>query len=157
EVAAGLLLFLLLGAVAVLAGRGPTGDWQLSSLADLDYLITWRLPRIVAAASAGALLGTAGLMLQRVTGNQMASPEVLGVSAGAILAVTIALFVFGPLDVIWRDVAGIVGGIGVLGLLVILGSRSRISPEKVLLGGIALSALIDAMVGVLSATGDPRA
>lgn len=153
----GTLGFLLLVGLAVLAGRGPYGEWQISSLAQLDYVITWRLPRIVAAASAGALLGTAGLILQRVTGNEMASPEVLGVSAGAILAVTLALFVFGALDVFWRDVAGMAGGIGVLGLLVTLGSRSSISPEKVLLGGVALSALIDAVVGVLSATGDPRA
>jgi iron complex transport system permease protein len=153
----GIVVTCLLGAIAVSAGRGPSGEWQISSIAELDHLIAWRLPRMVAAAAAGALLGAAGLVLQRVTGNEMASPEVLGVSAGAILAVTVALFLFGPLDVISRDIAGIAGGLGVLGVLVMLGRRTSFSPEKVLLGGIALSALIDAVVGVLSATGDPRA
>jgi iron complex transport system permease protein len=156
-IAAGFTGLVVLGALALLAARGPSGEWQVSALADWNSVITWRLPRVVAAASAGALLGTAGLILQRVTGNPMASPEVLGVSAGAVLAVTLALFLFGPLDVISRDIMGMIGGIGVLGLLVTIGRRSSLAPEKVLLGGIALSALIDAMVGALSATGDPRA
>lgn len=144
-------------AFTVLVGRGPSGEWQIVSLEQWDQVVTWRLPRIGAAASAGALLGVAGLILQRSTGNPMASPEVLGVSAGAILAVAVALFAFGSLDGARLSIAATAGGVVVLGLILALGSRSRFAPERVLLAGIALNALIDAVVGVLSATGDPRA
>jgi iron complex transport system permease protein len=41
--------------------------------------------------------------------------------------------------------------------MLVLGRRSGFAPERILLAGIALSALIDAIVGILSSTGDPRA
>lgn len=150
-----LVALLLLVALAVLVGRAPNAAWQLVSLDQWDQVMTWRLPRVVAAAGAGALLGAAGTILQRMTGNEMASPEVLGVSAGAILAVALSLFVFGQVQ--HASVAATIGGIVVLSAILVIGSRSRFAPERVLLAGIALNALIDAVVGVLSATGDPRA
>ena len=107
--------------------------------------------------SAGALLGVAGLILQRLTNNEMASPEVLGVSAGAILAVAVSLFAFGSLGKVNQSISATIGGLAVLAAILALGRRSGFAPERVLLAGIALNALIDAVVGVLSATGDPRA
>jgi len=87
----------------------------------------------------------------------MASPEVLGVSAGAILAVAASLFVFGTLGSVAESLSAVAGGIVVLAMILAIGARSSFAPERVLLAGIALNALIDAVVGVLSATGDPRA
>ena len=150
-------LFLLLAALAILVGRGPFGGWQIIPIDRWSDVMTWRLPRIAAAAFAGALLGVAGLILQRLTNNELASPEVLGVSAGAILAVAVSLFAFGNVGKVNETISATVGGLVVLGLILLLGRRSGFVPERVLLAGIALNALIDAVVGVLSATGDPRA
>jgi iron complex transport system permease protein len=50
-----------------------------------------------------------------------------------------------------------VGGFAVLAAIIVLGRRAGFAPERILLAGIALNALIDAVVGVLSSTGDPRA
>jgi iron complex transport system permease protein len=150
-----LLVLLLLVALAVLVGRAPNAAWELVSLDQWDQVMTWRLPRVVAAAGAGALLGAAGTILQRLTGNEMASPEVLGISAGAILAVALSLFAFGHVE--HPSVAATLGGIAVLSVILVIGSRFRFAPERLLLAGIALNALVDAVVGVLSATGDPRA
>jgi iron complex transport system permease protein len=153
-----LIAFVLLVACAIFVGRAPSGAWQILPATDRwDYIFAWRLPRMAAAASAGALLGTAGLILQRLTNNEMASPEVLGVSAGAIFAVAVTLFTFGSLGAMKEGVAATIGGLGVLGIILVLGRRSGFAPERLLLAGIALSALIDAIIGVLSATGDPRA
>jgi ABC-type Fe3+-siderophore transport system permease subunit len=149
--------FLALLALAIFVGRGPFGAWQIATLHQLKEIMTWRLPRIIAAASAGALLGVAGFILQRMTNNEMASPEVLGVSAGGILAVAVSLFAFGTLGRASQSLAATAGGLIVLALIVLLGRRSGFAPERVLLAGIALNALIDAVVGVLSASGDPRA
>lgn len=150
-------MFMLLILIAVFVGRAPSGEWQIISTDHLGAVMDWRLPRVVAAGAAGALLGLAGLILQRLTNNEMASPEVLGVSAGAILAFAASLFAFGTLGTLSETLAATVGGLAVLALILALGRSSGFSPERVLLAGIALNALIDAVVGVLSATGDPRA
>jgi len=149
-------LFVLI-AVAVLVGRGAFGAWQVAAPGSWAGILTWRLPRIIAATSAGALLGVAGFILQRLTGNEMASPEVLGVSAGGILAVAVSLFAFGTLGRPSETVAATAGGLVVLAFILLLARRAGFAPERVLLAGIALNALIDAVVGVLSAGGDPRA
>ena len=147
----------LLVAASALVGRGPSGAWEVAAAASWDSVLTWRLPRVGAAAAAGALLGVAGLILQRTTGNPMASPEVLGVSAGAVLAVAVSLFAFQGAAAGTTTIAAGLGSIAVLSLILAFGRRTSFAPERVLLAGIALSALIDAVVGVLSATGDPRA
>lgn len=152
-----LIAFVLLVACAIFVGRSPSGAWQIMPANRWDYIWTWRLPRMAAAASAGALLGTAGLILQRLTNNEIASPEVLGVSAGAIFAVAVTLFTFGSLGAIRESVAATGGGLFVLAMILVIGRRSGFAPERVLLAGIAISALMDAIIGVLSATGDPRA
>jgi len=146
----------LLLALALLVGRGAAGEWQWLPK-HWHQLVNWRFPRVVAAFSAGALLGAAGVILQRLTNNEMASPEVLGVSAGAILGVASVLVFFDNLGPGAQGSAATVGSLGVLFALMTLGRRSGFAPERVLLAGIALNALIDAVVGVLSATGDPHA
>lgn len=149
-------LVLVLIAVAVLAliiGRGTEG-WSANNF---EELLPWRWPRMLAALAAGAMLAVAGTLLQRLTGNPMASPEVMGISAGAALSLVILIFaVPGPER--WLQIAG--GSLGAfLTLLAVLalGRRSGYSPERLLLAGIALGALFDALVVALTATGDPRA
>ena len=147
----------LITAVSLLVGRGAGGEWNVLSLSEWHRGAEWRWPRLGAAASAGALLGVAGSILQRLTGNPLASPEVLGISAGAILATALSLFAFGVGSGLSAGIVATMGGFLVLGLILALGRRSNFSPERILLAGIALNALIDAIVGALSATGDPRA
>jgi iron complex transport system permease protein len=143
--------------LAILVGRGSLGAWQIAPLQQLSEIMTWRIPRIVGAVSGGALLGVAGFILQRLTNNEMASPEVLGVSAGGMLAVAVSLFAFGALGRASLTISATAGGLIVLALILLLGRRSGFAPERVLLAGIAVNALIDAVVGVMSASGDPRA
>jgi iron complex transport system permease protein len=152
-----LALVVPLAAATLLVGRGPSGQWSILSLEEWRQVAIWRWPRFSAATSAGALLGVAGFILQRLTGNPMASPEVLGIGAGAILAVAISLFAFGAVNGAAIGIAATIGGVLVLAMILAFGQRSNFAPERVLLAGIALNALIDAVIGVLSATGDPRA
>ena len=156
-VSAALIAVVLLLGLTLLVGRGPFGAWQILDPAGLEAVWPWRVPRWVAACAAGAMLGVAGLILQRLTGNPMASPEILGISAGVILAVAGALFFFGVFDTRLQYLVGTVGGLSVLVLILALARKSGFAPERVLLAGIAMTALIDAVVGVLSATGNPNA
>lgn len=152
-----LIAIVLLLGLTLLVGRGPFGAWQLLGPSGLEAVWLWRVPRWSAACAAGAMLGVAGLILQRLTGNAMASPEILGISAGVILAVAGALFFFGAFGASVQYLVGTLGGLSVLVLILALARRSGFAPERVLLAGIAMTALIDAVVGVLSATGDPNA
>jgi iron complex transport system permease protein len=156
---------LLLGALALLLvcalglsiaiGRGLDG-WQTGS-SDIVALLPWRAPRALAALAAGMMLACAGGMLQRMTGNPMASPEVLGVSAGAALGLILVMFalpVAGKSELLSGAAAG---ALAALLAILAFGRINRGTPERMLLAGIALGAMFDAMVTALLASGDPRA
>ncbi|PDT26766.1 Fe(3+)-hydroxamate ABC transporter permease FhuB [Rhizobium sp. L9] len=153
------LLFASVVALAIAAiffGRASDGAWTWLPAASWNEILPLRLPRVAAAFGAGTVLGVTGLILQRLTGNEMASPEVLGVSAGATLGVATAMFAFAaPKLTVQLAFAG-GGALGVLLLIFLLSARSGFGPNRVLLAGIAFGAILDAGIGVLAASGDPR-
>jgi ABC-type Fe3+-siderophore transport system permease subunit len=151
--AVGLLVFLL---ASVVVGRSIDNGWTLLSGAFSHDILSIRLPKTIAALASGAMLAVAGSILQRLTGNEMASPEVLGISAGATFGVAIALFAVAP-GLPGQLAFAMVGSLSVLTVIFLSSRRSAFAPERVLLAGISLSAMVDAVVGVLSASGDPRA
>jgi iron complex transport system permease protein len=152
---AGLVLVALV--VALLLGRDASGAWRLFGVATWGDVMPWRAPRFLASAAGGAALAAAGFILQRLTANALASPEVLGVSAGAMLAVALSLYVLGDFGSLTQNVAATLGGAVVLALILLMARNASFAPERVLLAGVALNTLIDAVVGVMTATGDPHA
>lgn len=150
------LLVLILGAglCALFVGPSETGWW--ASRAELGDLILWRAPRMIAAGAAGALLAAAGCLLQRVTGNAMASPEMLGIGAGATLGFAAMVFLGaatqGP-----QAFGAVIGAGAALGAVLVMAGRVGAAPERLLLTGLALAALCDALVAIILAGGDPRA
>ncbi|WP_082684457.1 Fe(3+)-hydroxamate ABC transporter permease FhuB [Aureimonas ureilytica] len=143
---------------ALFFGRDElTGGWHWLAPAEFADILPWRWPRMVGAAAAGCMLGLAGFILQRLTGNEMASPEVLGISAGAAFAAALSLFLAATPHASLIGLMAVLGSLAVILAILALGRRSGFQPERVLLAGIALNALLDAVVGLLSATGDPRA
>lgn len=154
-----LAAFLPLLVVAVWAAlavaRVPEG-WHWSSLAELPSYLPWRGARVAGALAAGALFGIAGTLLQRLIGNAMASPELLGISSGAALGLMAVLFLTAQPDPVFTLGAATAGAFGTLLLMLWLGRRSSLSPEHLLLTGVALSTLVSALTATLLATGDPR-
>lgn len=149
--------FILVALASVFVGRGLDGEWILFAPSDLADAMPWRGPRLVATFAAGTMLAIAGAILQRLTGNELAGPEVLGIGAGATLAVALGLFLSASIGWIAQSTAAFAGALAVLAFILALSRRSGFQPERVLLTGIALNALLDAFVGVMSASGDPRA
>lgn len=118
--------------------------------------LVWSLrwPRVLTAASAGAGLAISGLLLQRLLRNPLASPDILGLSAGATLAVMLALIVFGgALLGAVAPLAAFVGSLAVLAVLMLLGRRHRYSPALMALLGISLGALLNAALQFVLAKG----
>ncbi|CAM5774519.1 Iron(3+)-hydroxamate import system permease protein FhuB [Labrys miyagiensis] len=152
-----MLAALLLAAtvLALLVGR-TSGGWQFTALADFAAVEPWRLPRTLIALLAGAMLAVAGLLLQRLSGNPLAAPEVLGVGTGVAFGVVTALLL-GVVTPAGQVLLGAGGAFLALAAVLLAGRRSGFAPDQVLLTGIALSALLDAIVVAFLALGDPRA
>ena len=154
--ALGGLVILLAGvAVALALGRDAQGrHWATGTL--LDELLQWRWPRIASALIAGVMLAVAGCIIQRLTGNPMASPEVLGISSGAAFGVVLMLFMVPGNAFGWLLPAGSLGAAVTLIVILVAAGRGGFSPQRMLLAGMALSTAFTMLLMMLQASGDPR-
>ncbi|KOC88461.1 Fe(3+)-hydroxamate ABC transporter permease FhuB [Winslowiella iniecta] len=151
----GVGMLLLMIAVALSFGRDAYG-WSWASGDLWQQLQPWRAPRVGAALAAGMMLGVAGSVIQRLTGNPMASPEVLGISSGAAFGVVMMLFIV-PGDAFgWLLPAGSIGAAVTLMIIMLAAGRGGFSPERMLLAGMALSTAFTMLLMLLLASGDPR-
>ncbi|MFC3703000.1 FecCD family ABC transporter permease [Reinekea marina] len=103
-----------------------------------------RLPRVLSAAGVGAALALAGLLMQALTRNPLASPSVFGVSAGAAFAFAFAatglLPWFSALPILIVTILGaLIAGIAVFFLAGLY--KQTVNPIRVVLAGIALNYL----------------
>jgi iron complex transport system permease protein len=123
--------------------RAVTGDVAMRS----RLLLEWRMPRVLAAALVGALLGLGGVVFQGVFRNPLAEPYLLGSAGGAALGATVALLV--PLG-ISQDVSLPVlafSGAWASTALVIAVSRvaGAVDAAGILLAGVAIAAALGAL------------
>lgn len=142
-------------ALAATLGPGPDG-WQLAHGRLLAELSIWRLPRITAACCAGAMLAMAGSLLQRLTRNAMASPELLGISSGTALMLLVATLFLPGLDRSGTAALSCLACLAILGCVLRLGRRSAFAPDHLLLIGAGLGALLASLLSILLVIGDPR-
>ena len=119
------------------AGQGP--------LHDIIWLL--RLPRLVLAALVGMGLSVCGVIMQAVVKNPLADPYILGISSGASLGATAAILL-GIGVALGENFVGIAAFIGAfamsLGVLFISNLGGRSNSVKLLLAGMALSAVCGA-------------
>lgn len=142
-------------AVTLMFGQNATG-WHWSQGAELESLMPWRWPRVLSALAAGMMLAVAGTLIQKLTGNPMASPEVLGISSGAAFGVVVMLFIVPGDAFVWLLPAGSLGAAATLLVIMIAAGRGGFSTERMLLAGIALSTAFTTTIFLLLASGDPR-
>lgn len=120
---------------------------------DHQVIVQLRLARLLAAILAGAALGTAGALLQSVIRNPLGEPHILGLNAGAALAVVAASALGG----VWADgpvSRPLVAGAGAAALFAVVlalssSGRSGLTPLKVTLCGVALSSCAAAMTAAI--------
>lgn len=153
----GLMVLGLAAAViaSLLFGQGMSG-WGWPSWLRWQAQLEWRLPRTLAAGAAGVLLALAGTLLQRVSNNPMASPELLGVSGGTFMGVIAAALLLPALPLPMMLLGGLVGAFACLLLLVLINRRNGFQPERILLSGIAITALFEPLQAIALANGDLR-
>ncbi|MET0315098.1 MAG: Fe(3+)-hydroxamate ABC transporter permease FhuB [Hansschlegelia sp.] len=141
--------------LAMALGRTPEG-WRWSTGAELFELSTWRGPRVAGSMAAGFMLSIAGAVLQRISGNPMASPELLGVSSGAAIMLLIAAFFLPTIGYGGSLALAALGGFAALSVVLAIGRRSAFAPMQTLLIGVGLSALLGSISELVLITGDPR-
>lgn len=151
-----LVAMLLAGLLAALVlGRSDTGWSATWPGLDAAAVLQWRWPRVLSAAAAGSLLAIAGCVLQRMTGNPLASPEILGMTSGATLGYMVQIM-FLPIT---GQGFGLIGaGVGAgasLYVLLFVSRRSAGGPDWTLLVGVALTTLSGALMSILFAAGHP--
>ncbi|HEX6682261.1 MAG TPA: iron ABC transporter permease [Candidatus Limnocylindrales bacterium] len=133
--------------VPVMAAVLALGLWAGTSLPPADAFVVFelRLPRAVLAAVAGAAFGLGGALIQSVTRNPLASPDVIGITQGAGLAATIALttgaFAVAP--------AALAGGLLAAALVFAFGSKRGFTANRFVLAGVAIAFALRAGIEVV--------
>ena len=151
-IAMALILFLVC-AVSITLGKNQQG-WSF----DLDQsLLDLRLPRVQVALLAGIGLAFAGTIIQRISNNPMASPEVLGISSGAALALVLGTLIGGAIGREQQILLGTIGAASVTAVVWLMGRKHNFAPTQTLLTGIALSAGLDALLRISMSSGNDNA
>lgn len=116
---------------------------------EVEIIRVVRMPRIFISLLTGAMLAASGILLQAVMKNPLADPGIIGISAGAnfmsglVLAFWPGLFLSGP-------IFGFIGGLIACGLVYAFSYRKGFEPKQMILAGIAINALFEALSEVLS-------
>jgi len=137
--------------VKVLFGGGP----------EMEKLIitSFRLPRIIVALMVGMSLAVAGGILQGMIRNPLASPDVLGITGGASVAVVGFLAFFSDsnnaltVSIAWLPLAAFLGAGIVAFLVYFLAWKNGVSPIRLVLIGIGISTLMQALTTLMMIMG----
>ncbi|MCY4391518.1 MAG: iron ABC transporter permease [Chloroflexi bacterium] len=140
------LLTMMFGAVNLSAGEALSG---LTAGSDsLSGLVVGqiRLPRFLDAVLVGGSLGVAGALLQGVTRNPLGDPTIFGLTGAAGLATAVSISINPQIPQWGIALAAMIGGLGGAGILFVIAYRGAVSPVRLALAGVALSALFGAII-----------
>ena len=156
----GVMLAIVL-VLSLFVGRYPapgfiTPDRLASDELAQRLVFNLRLPRLLTALMLGMSLAAAGAVFQQIFANPLVEPGFLGVSQGAAFGASVAIIFWGSAAWLVQGSAAVFAFAG-LGLSYALARRGRFggSVLRLILAGIAVSALFSAGVGALKYLADP--
>lgn len=155
-VVAGLaVLCVLVFLVSLRLGSYPTSWSEIQSVllsggGGVGYQIIWhiRLPRTITAMLVGLCLALSGACLQGVMRNPLASPGIIGISAGAGLSGVALLILFPDAHHLLTPVA-FLGAFGTSLLIYLMAWRQGLQPARLILSGVAVSSFLGAGISAL--------
>lgn len=132
--------------VRALAGQGD----------DFHRMIVteWRLPMAIGAVLFGALLGVGGAIFQSLTRNPLGSPDVIGFDAGSYTGVVITMLLVGSHHYGSVAAAAIAGGLLTAGVVYLLAYRRGVQGFRLIIVGIAVSAMLGSINSYLITRAD---
>ncbi|BCB77223.1 hypothetical protein Pflav_036330 [Phytohabitans flavus] len=132
----------LLDVLKAIAGQGPPGS---------DFIVmTLRMPRLLTGILVGFALGVSGAVMQRLSGNSLGSPDVIGFTNGSATGAVIVILLLDG-DMYQVAAGAIVGGLGTLALVYGVAFRRTLSGMRLILIGIGLAAMFLALNNYLIA------
>ena len=137
-------------ALRILLDRTPTGEVSLALPEPAWAWVRWTA--LAVGATVGSALATSGVLLQALLRNPLASPFILGISAGAGLGVMTAMYIGHVADVpelvtASNMVPALIGALAVLGVVYGLSQRGGwLDPVSLVLVGVIVSAICGAMI-----------
>ena len=140
------IAFIILIVIFIFSIKIGEGNYSFLSIIDAffnkndEYFIIYeiRIPRSLAAVTVGASLGIAGLVMQYILKNPLASPFTLGISHGALFGASLSIVLFNSSSLIVFAFSGAL----VVTLMILFLSRLRgFTPAVLILSGVAISAL----------------
>lgn len=142
---------LLLAGLALQLGRLPLNSEQIvrallgsGSAQDIMVIQQWRLPRVLLALVAGAALGMSGAIFQSLVRNPLGSPDLIGFNTGAYSGALLVI-VLGQGNY-WQIAGGaMAGGLACAALVYLLAWRRGIHGFRLIIVGIAVSAMLSAL------------
>lgn len=160
-VVVGVLAVLLLGLAATALAVGdyplPVGEVVGSLLSPFtgvteqasDFIVLGvRLPRLVTGLLVGAALGLSGVIFQTVLRNPLASPDIVGITTGASSAAVVAILMF-HLSGLAVALSATGGAVAIAALIYGLSWRGGVTPYRLVLVGIGMSAIAAAVTSYL--------
>lgn len=171
--ALGVTLFLTAAAFLVFCLSIGVGDFQIGlpqviatifgrgEQVDEFVIMDLRLPRALAGLVVGIALGVSGAITQSIARNPLASPDVLGITGGASAVAVFLVSVSGGtaaavVSSVGLSVAALAGGVGTGLLVYFLAWRRGIDGFRLILIGISVSAVMEAITTWLLVTADIR-
>jgi iron complex transport system permease protein len=145
-----ILIMLLLMAASIVFGYTDTSlrmaiDAFTNNNGSNEHIIieTVRLPRALIASAVGASLAIAGVLMQTLTKNPLASPGIFGINAGAGFAVVVAITIFSVNNMQGFNALAFLGAAIAAISVYVIGSvgREGLTPMKLTLAGAAISAM----------------
>ena len=149
-------ILLFLSSLFIGSSRIEPDNIFVSGSVDNIIIFSIRLPRAIAAALAGFAFSLSGLLLQSATGNDLASPNIIGMNSGAGFAVLLFISCFPSLFFLLPLVAfmgGVLALLLVFAIAAMVGTRT--SSSALILAGIAVNALFNALISTISSL-DPE-
>ena len=141
----------LVGSTRISLSRALDRSIPFADNVDAQIFFIARMPRVAAGIVVGAALASAGVVLQALFRNPLATPETLGISAGAALGAILAITAgsvtaLGPFSPV--SLASLAGAIGAIAIVYLLASAPKrpLSTSVLLLAGVTLNAFISAVI-----------
>lgn len=159
------LLALGLFTLAVMVVNMGVGEYPIPPLdvlktlvgagsSEYDFIVnTLRLPRALVAFFVGAGMAVSGGILQGLTRNPLASPDVVGISSGANLAAVIVIVLFPSAPLFALPLAAFGGALIAAVAAYLLAWKQGSSPIRLILVGIGIAAIAHALVTVITTHG----
>ena len=115
-----------------------------------DFIVgQLRAPRIYTAALVGALLAASGALMQSIARNALASPDLLGISAGAAAGAVACIYLTQTTSSLALAPWAVLGALVAATLVIVLGSNGRLEPFRMIIAGIGINFVATAIITLL--------